>query len=301
MCVGIPTPSSAVQQRRPDRGRANRLRSRSASWRSKMSSGPQQRDDRLQVAVRHVADVEARPARCPRRPPAPASSARAGRGASPRATGGACPAPGRADGDVERDEQRHAEADQHEVERGDVVGVAQRHVRGVGRDQPDDDEEARRRSGRPARCAGAAAARGRAGAGAPPGGVGPRDRARAASATPSSGRRSPRGCRRAARRSIPTSARARASAVTAMARPARSSSDVVPAEVDGRGDGEGEQDPHRNLHVPPEPEQVRRQRRGEEDRDVQRGEGADALRGAARPTGRAGTRSAARAARPAAR
>jgi hypothetical protein len=54
----------------------------------------------------------------------------------------------------------------------------------------------------------------------------------------------------------------------------------VPAEVDGRGDGEGEQDPHARLHVAPEPEQVGRQGRGEEDRDVQRGERADALRAA---------------------
>ena len=102
----------------------------------------QQRDDRLQVAVRHVADVEAdqRGARRDRARRRPALAPHGGH-RRPRRAARAL-APGRAHRDVEPDEQHDAEADQHEVERGDVVGVAQRHARGVGGEQPDDDEEA---------------------------------------------------------------------------------------------------------------------------------------------------------------
>ena len=96
----------------------------------------QQRDDRLQVAVGHVGRVEAdqREARRrhPRGRPALAPDLRhrlARRPAAARARAG----PPR---DVEADEQRHAEPDQAEVERRDVVGVAQRQPDGVGRDDP---------------------------------------------------------------------------------------------------------------------------------------------------------------------
>ena len=145
-------------------------------------AGPQQRDDRLQVAVGHVAHVEAdqRGARRdrPRRGPALAPDAahrRARRPARARAAGGA-------DRDVERDEQRHAEADEHEVERGDVVGVAERHPAASVAISPTMTRNAatigpastlRRRGG----CAAVATAR------AASGGVESRDRLRAASAS----------------------------------------------------------------------------------------------------------------------
>ena len=57
--------------------------------------------------------------------------------------------------------------------------------------------------------------------------------------------------------------------------------DVVPAEVDRGRDRQGEQEPGRDPQRPRESEQVRHQRSGEEERHVQRGEGADALRRAA--------------------
>ena len=224
ICVGIPTPRARVQQR----GRIV-TREQGAIEVGQRAveavAGPQQRDDRLQVAVRHVAHVEAAQGGArrdrPRRGPALAPDAAqrgARRPARARAMGGA-------DHDVDRDEQRHAEADEHEVERGDVVGIAQRHLRGVGRDQPDDDQEhGDDRAGQHAAPA-RRLHRGRDGAG----------RLGAASGLATgfeqrSRRHRQAGvglgagtCRRAVRRSIPTSARARASDVTAMARPARSS------------------------------------------------------------------------------
>jgi hypothetical protein len=53
--------------------------------------------------------------------------------------------------------------------------------------------------------------------------------------------------------------------------------DVVPAEEDRRGHREREQQPRTDPQAPTEPEHVRGDRAGEEDRDVQRGERGDAL------------------------
>ena len=199
---------------------------------------------------------------------------RARRAARPRAASGA-------DRDVEPDEQRHAEADEHEVERGDVVGVAQRHAGRVRREQADDDRGRRHDRAGHERRAGRAGPRRAARPGGRGGlatGLEQRARSHRQAAV---GLGAGSGCR-AVRRSIPVRPRASASAVTAMSQAGEVVEDVVPAEVEGRGGGEGEQGPHADLHRAREPEQMRRQRRGEEDRDVQRGERADALRAAAR-------------------
>ena len=138
-CVETPTPRSRVQQ--VGRVVAEEHRAVEVGQLAVDEIRPQQRHDRLQVPVGHVAEVEAQQRgadghRARRRPAlAPDLPHRlARRPARPRA------AP-RADRDVEPDEQQHADADEHQVQRGDVVGVAQRHVGRVGRDEPDDERE----------------------------------------------------------------------------------------------------------------------------------------------------------------
>ena len=185
---------------------------------------PEQRDDRLEVAVGHVGHVEAdqRDAHGhhPRRGPALAAY---GAQRRPRR-----PSPGRAasgaDRDVERHEQRHAEAHQREVQRGDVVGISQRHVGGVRRDQSDEhgeegDERSRQHAApagrRRGRAVGGRLARASRGAAR---GLLQRPRAHQAGAGSGAGIR-----RAVVRGSTPVSARARARAQTAMRRPPRSS------------------------------------------------------------------------------
>ena len=52
---------------------------------------------------------------------------------------------------------------------------------------------------------------------------------------------------------------------------------VVPAEVDGGGGGQREQEPQPDPQAPAQPQEVRRDRGGEDDRGVQGAEGRDAL------------------------
>ena len=203
---------------------------------------PQQRDDRLQVAVRHVADVEAdqRGARRDRPRRGPALAPHRGH-RRPRRAARAL-APGRAHGDVEPDEQEDAEADQHEVERGDVVGVAQRDARRVGGEQPDDDQEAGH--DRPGQHHAPPRRRRRA-----------RDRARRPGAAPGLAtglEQGPRrhqadrlGCFRSGAQVDPDDRPRQGERRHGDGQAGEVIEHVVPAEVDGGGDGEGEQDPHR--------------------------------------------------------
>jgi hypothetical protein len=84
---------------------------------------PQQRHDRLQVPVGRVAEIEAEDAA------ADGDAARARPALAPHARHRLARRAARADRDVEQHHHDDAAGDQHEVERGDVVGVAQRHVR----------------------------------------------------------------------------------------------------------------------------------------------------------------------------
>jgi hypothetical protein len=160
---------------------------------------PEQRDDALEVAIGEVGRVEAdqrgadgdsareRPALAPDAPQRRPRRREAARGAR-------C-----ADQDVEPDQHQHPEADERQVERGDVIGIAQRQADRVGDQQRrHDGPGGHRRAGQRA---------------APAGGGGPRHAGVASGAER----------RLMLVRSTPVRARARRIASAPIARPPRSS------------------------------------------------------------------------------
>ncbi len=167
------------------------------------------------------------------------------------------------DHDVEPDQHQRAAPDKGQIQRSDVIGVAQRKAHRVGRHHPGDD-----RGDGHAGPASISRQRTERGTG---GGSG--------AAVTSGG----------ARRGGPwVAAQLEAGQHTRQRDRDRREQqagdvvdDVVPAQVDRRRERDREQQPRRDLDAPVQPQQMDRQDAGEEDRDVQGRERRDALRGAA--------------------
>ena len=197
---------------------------------------PQQRHDRLEVAVGHVAHVEAHDRRRHRQHP-PGRPALAADARQRRARRRARPG---ADRDVDPGQQHDAEDHEHEVERGDVVGIAQRHVDVVRCEQrrreghERDDRACHERA--PAQVAAAGLRTGRAAArAASPSACSCRARARQR-------QRPPRGARREAGQDARERERNHPDQ-----HPAEVVGEVVPAEVDRRRRRADQARPERRL------------------------------------------------------